>query len=501
MAGWILALGLLGAETRAEPADDTAKFDIYTGEPLARAHSDDEAPARAHSDDKAPARAHFERGVARFDRQEYREALEEFRKSLEHKRTRNAMGYVASCLKQLGQYDDALEQYEAMRSEYPELPPRTEATVAADMAELAGLVGTLVLRGDVPAGASLFIDDRFRGRLPLDKPLRLSVGSRAVRVEKEGFAPIATTVEVKAGRENVAELVATSRKGRLRVSERHNWPLEIEIDGKATGAVTPWEGLLDPGEHTVRLRGFLDEEALLSCDVPGAMPGGKWAAARQGAKMESGVKTVNVRLYDVAEVVLGAEDQDASLKIESAPTGARLWIDGKEVGQTPWEGRLPLGEHAIGVRADGYLYARQEVTLERRKQREVTVALDRVPGFWTAEFWTARTVGATAGYGTGVLGLGVFAVSGVLALNTSADLKQACPGGLCPRDRAAQKERAHALGVTALAGLIVGGAGAVAGTVVLVAARPEREEKRVTSAGTAWEVGVGPFGLSLGGSF
>ncbi|WP_129579136.1 MULTISPECIES: PEGA domain-containing protein [Sorangium] len=484
MAGWILALALLGAKAGAEPPEDTAQSDM--------------------SGDEAAARAHFEKGVARFDKREYREALEEFRKSLGHKKTRNAMGYVASCLKQLGQYDDALEQYETMRREYPKLPPRTEAMVAADMAELAGLVGTLVLRGDVPAGASLLVDDRFRGRLPLDKPLRLSVGSRAVRVEKEGFAPITRTVEVQGGRENVVELVAKSRKGRLRVSERHNWPLAIEIDGKATGAVTPWEGLLDPGEHTVRLRGFLDEEALLACEVPGAKPGEKREAARQGAKMESGVETVSVRLYDVAEVMLGAEDRDASLKVESVPRGATLWIDGKEAGQTPWEGRLPLGDHRIDVRAEGYIGVRQDVKLERRKQREVTVALDRVPqepGFWTAEFWTARKVGATAAYGAGVLGLGVFAVSGALALNTSADLKEACPGGLCPRDRAGQKERAHALGVTALAGLIAGGAGAVTGTVVLLTVHPKGEERRVRTAATAWKVGLGPLGFSVGGSF
>ncbi|XXY21245.1 PEGA domain-containing protein [Sorangium sp. So ce216] len=342
--------------------------------------------------------------MAHFDQQEYREALEEFRRSIARKKTRNAMGYAASCLKQLGQYDDALEQYEAMRREYPKMPAKTEATVAADMAELANLVGTLVLTGDAPAGASLFIDDRFRGRLPLDKPLRVSTGSRAVRVEKEGFAPITRTVEVKAGRENVGELVARSRKGRLRVSERHNWPLEIEIDGKKTGVVTPWEGLLDPGEHTVRLHGFLDEEALLACEVPGGKPGEKREAARQGAKMESGVESVSVRLYDVVEVVLGAEDQDASLKVESAPRGARLWIDGKEAGQTPWQGRLPLGEHTIEIRAQGYLGSRQDVTLERRKQREVTVALDRVPR--EPEFWTAGRVRATAAtaYGTGVLG-------------------------------------------------------------------------------------------------
>jgi hypothetical protein len=48
------------------------------------------------------------------------------------------------------------------------------------------------------------------------------VGSRAIRVEKEGFTSLRTTVEVKAGKESVAELAAQSRKARLVVSEKSN---------------------------------------------------------------------------------------------------------------------------------------------------------------------------------------------------------------------------------------------------------------------------------------
>ncbi|WP_437910989.1 PEGA domain-containing protein [Sorangium sp. So ce327] len=66
------------------------------------------------------------------------------------------------------------------------------------------------------------MDDRLRGKLPLEKPLRVSVGSRAIRVEKEGFTSLRTTVEVKAGKESVAELAAQSRKARLVVSEKSN---------------------------------------------------------------------------------------------------------------------------------------------------------------------------------------------------------------------------------------------------------------------------------------
>ncbi|WP_437935886.1 PEGA domain-containing protein [Sorangium sp. So ce341] len=239
LAGWVLALLLIDSGARAAPPALPGK-----------------APQAAVSSEEAEARAHFEEGVARFDRREYRDALEAFRRSLWLKKNRNTMGYIASCLRQLGQYDDALEQYEEMRREYPKLPANIEAIVATDMAELSGLVGTLAVAGDAPAGASLFIDDRLRGKLPLEGPLRVSAGSRTIRVEKEGFEPLTKMVEVRAGKETVAELVATSRKGRLVVNEKHNWVLRVELDGKDVG-VTPWQGLVDVGEHRVRLHGFM----------------------------------------------------------------------------------------------------------------------------------------------------------------------------------------------------------------------------------------------------
>ncbi|WP_437682739.1 PEGA domain-containing protein [Sorangium sp. So ce131] len=354
LASWILALGLFDSGARAAPPAASGK-----------------APQTDVSGDEAEARAHFEAGVAHFDKQEYREALEAFRRSLWLKKNRNSMGYVASCLKQLGQYDDALEQYEEMRREYPNLPAKMEAIVAADMAELSGLVGTLAVAGDAPAGASLFVDERLRGKLPLEKPLRVSAGRRTVRVEKEGFAPLTMSVQVSAGKENVAELVARSRKGRLVVSERHNWVLHVELDGEEVG-VTPWQGLVDLGEHEVRLHGFMGVEALAACEAP-------VMAANEGAKVASSVETARVNLYEETRVVLGAEEQDTSLRVESTPEGATVRVDSKEVGKAPWEGRLPLGEHEIEVSARGFFSAKQTVQLERRKQRELSVSLERQP--------------------------------------------------------------------------------------------------------------------------
>src|SRR5262245_2269942 len=124
-------------------------------------------PARSPA--KAEAQVHFKRAGEHYDRQEWRAALEEYREVLALTKNRAAMRGAALCLQNLEQYEEALEMYEELRKSFPVLPPAAEAQVATAMKELAGKVGTLALRGDLPAGASVIVDDRLRGTLPLDK--------------------------------------------------------------------------------------------------------------------------------------------------------------------------------------------------------------------------------------------------------------------------------------------------------------------------------------------
>ena len=62
-----------------------------------------------------------------------------------------------------------------------------------------------------------------RGKTPLAKPVRVSAGSRFVRVIKEGYVPFEQRIDI-AGRTNVvvnAKLGALLRGGRLRVTGEH----------------------------------------------------------------------------------------------------------------------------------------------------------------------------------------------------------------------------------------------------------------------------------------
>jgi PEGA domain len=472
LAAWALAGALIGGEAGAAPPAGAA------------------TPSRAEASAEAEARAHFKRGGAYFDRQEWRAALGEFRQTLALNKNRAAMVNAAACLKALEQYDEALDLYEQVRREFPGLPSLVEAKVASAITELAGLVGTVVVTGDTPAGASVFIDDRLRGRLPLEAPLRVGAGNHAVRVEREGYEPIAATVIAKARQENVVELRARSRKGRLRVNEKHGWALQVEVDGKDVGP-SPWQGLVDVGGHQVRLHGLVSVEAIAACEVaPAASSEGKRGEARLGSKTAA----ATVKLYQEATVVLDAEEQDASLHIDSTPVGATLTIDAREVGKTPWEGRLDLGDHAIELRTAGFVPVTQTVRLEPRKQRELTLRLEPE----SDRTRTARNVGAGVAFGVGVVGFGVFGVTGGLALAQRNQIRSTCGGNVCPGDQQSNVDTARSLGTASTVGLVVGVVGAAAGTVVLLTVRPKSEHR---TGGAALKAGVGAGRFELGGTF
>lgn len=438
----------------------------------------------------AEAKTLREKGAALFNKKEYGQAVEFFQKSLVIERKIGVMAQMASALKELRRYDDALGWYEKALGEFTNVKPTTLKKIITERDDLLSKVGTIAVEGDVIQGARLFIDDRDVGELPLQAPVRVLGGVHDVRMEKSGFAPLTASVEVTAGKASIAKLVAKERQAKLEIREKHNWVLRIEIDGQDAG-VTPVSKFVSPGEHRIRLRGHMQPDALLLCETPGE-------PVDMGARMESEEITVKLGLFETQSVELSAEDMDASLRIEANPTGAGLWIDGHDVGKSPWEGRLALGEHAVEVRSKGFYVAKQQVTLERRKQREMSISLERVPE--PPGFWTGRTVGVTSAMGIGLLGVGLFGVTGGMALQNASDLKATCRNGICPGGSEARLEETHTLGNAALAGIIVGGVGMAAGASIWFFAKP-KEKPRDTRERAGLTVQMGTGGVVVGGRF
>jgi hypothetical protein len=221
--------------------------------------------------------------------------------------------------------------------------------------------------------------------------------------------------------------------------------------------------------------------------------------------MGSDPSTVTVRAYDVSAVSLTAKDLDTFLSITPTPANATVTVDGQTVAHGAWEGRLPLGVHTLEITAKGYVTATQEVRLERRKQPQLRVELSRAPrlGVWS----TRRSAVVGLAYAIGAAGVTAGGVTGVDALVTISNVRSHCnvPLSRCPTSQQASASTANSLATASTASFIVGGAGLVAGTLLVFEYRPDDARPHRDSPSkaptVAWSGGVGLGTFELGGTF
>lgn len=318
------------------------------------------APAGAEAR-REEARQRFQRGVTFFEASAWDAAYAEFLRSRELFPTRSATKNAAVCLRKLKRHDEALELYQSLLREFSDLPAEDRVAAEKAIEELAALVGTIELRGARP-GATVIVDGRNRGVTPLLGPLRVSAGTRAVRVLRDGAAPFERSVDVAGGQTQVIEVQqqALAASGRLHVDEAEGRQLQVLIDNVVVG-VTPWTGTVGVGAHTVQLRG---------ADDLGTPP----ASARIGSD-------------ETAHLTLLARRLDSSLRIEPSPAGAQVALDGVPLGRGVWDGKLASGPHQVEVADDGFLPATRTVTLASGERRVLEVPLGRDPA---SPLWAER---------------------------------------------------------------------------------------------------------------
>ena len=307
---------------------------------------------------KAKAKEHFLAGLELFNRGVWEAALAEFLRSRALYATRSNTQNAAVALAKLNRFDEALDMFEALLEEFPDLPDR--AKVGQEVKRLRALVGSVEIRLATP-GATVVIDGRNRGKTPLAGPLRVSSGSHVVRVFLGGMAPYEVRIEVAGGEKKVVEPVLTTltRAGRLKVTEQRGATAEVLVDGIVVGK-TPWEGALEPGSHAVALRG-------------------------EGKRGTQPVRAP-VKLDETTVLNLALESLDCSLRIDPQPLSASVAIDGVEVGRGTWEGPLRCGRHRVEVAAKGFLPANKRISLTADRAVSENIELERDPA---SELWRA----------------------------------------------------------------------------------------------------------------
>ncbi len=232
---------------------------------------------------------------------------------------------------------------------------------------------------------------------------------------------------------------------------------------------------------------------------------GRYGKAAQAAEAER--NDLAKKLGFVRLAVSGASD-DAKLTVGGAEVVRAGWVE--PIPVMPGNVDLVLTQNGSPVTKQAKVAAGQtvDVTLE-------TTPTDKPPpppppvttpeGGGSTIPWRPMWI---AGYGVGVLGLGMFAIAGSLSNGTYSDVKAACGTSPCPPSQASLVSRGQREQTIANVGLVIGLIGVAAGTTFLVLDLISRKSAPAAGtpaapppAGPTARLGFGLGSVELAGTF
>ncbi|MET0391031.1 MAG: PEGA domain-containing protein [Polyangiales bacterium] len=224
-AGWLLPLMAAQAQAQAETAP-VPLSEILTGE----------------------AKTEYEAARILFGDNDYAGALVKFEQAFEHSSEPRLLWNMAVCEKNLRHYVQVLKLLDRYRRE-AHLTESQRGEAAQVVQTVQSLISEVRLTVDQD-GAQVFVDDVPQGVTPLQDPLLVDLGSRKIRVSKDGFHDW-EAVRDFSGHSIVvltATMQAKPREAHLTIFADDD--SDIHLDGTLV-ATGHFQGVLQAGEHTV----------------------------------------------------------------------------------------------------------------------------------------------------------------------------------------------------------------------------------------------------------
>ena len=218
-------------------------------------------------------------------------------------------------------------------------------------ASLRKSVGSLLLRTE-PAGANVYIDGKLAGVSPLQSG-GLIPGTHRVQISKEAFETQEKEVIVKANERTEVSISLKRTTGGL-VIQTDPPGANVSVDGRRAG-VSPYGGKgLTPGKHKVRVD-------------------------KEGYETWEGEVTV-IAEKDV-EVPVALKLKGGELLVQSEPPGAKAYLTGKEIGDTPIKvSGITPGVYELRVIKGGYAPHEAQVKIVGGRSETVRVSLSKSVG-------------------------------------------------------------------------------------------------------------------------
>lgn len=198
-----------------------------------------------------PAKADYDSGKLLFIDGDYAGSLVKFTSAYETSKEPRLLWNMAAAEKNLRHYAKALRLVRQYAKDGDAILSATDKTEAVDLIRnLEPFTSKLKLNVDEP-GSEITIDDEVIGPSPIE-PVLVDIGTRKLRVHKEGFEDITKDVPVGGAAEVSLDvkMVKIVHEGRLNVNASNGGT--IAIDDKVVGTGT-WSGVLPSGGHTLKV--------------------------------------------------------------------------------------------------------------------------------------------------------------------------------------------------------------------------------------------------------
>lgn len=215
------------------------------------------------------------------------------------------------------------------------------------VAQTSNEIQTLMVASS-PEGASVFINDNPMGVTPYQ--LRLRPGNYKLKVYLKGYFEYEEIITLEKGDEAQAiNITMRAKPAFLTIKTADD--VEVSIDGEQV-SVGSYQTEISPGKHKVEFNGELYK-----------------------------YHAVDVRLAPEEKRTLSyvPEKRFGELEIITRPRGATLYLNGKNIGESPnLINEVKVGRNIVEATLDGYAYERRTVVVENVRTTVVKIKLNKV---------------------------------------------------------------------------------------------------------------------------
>ena len=212
---------------------------------------------------------------------------------------------------------------------------------------LAPAFGWLLIDSSPESGATILVNGVRKGVTPY-KSDTLASGEYVVTLMREMYENVTKTVRIVDN--NVSEISIPMKPNFANVTITTDVESDIYVDGKLN-ARGSWTGRLMQGSHKVEARKASHRTTAMALEITAG-------------------KDENVKL-DAPTPIYGA------LNVTSSPVEATVYLDGAEIGNTPFvNNKILIGSHELRFVKQGCVSLTKTITVEEGKMTNVSEKLD-----------------------------------------------------------------------------------------------------------------------------